>query len=195
LKPIETDRLVIRPFEESDLDAVYRVIWSDSRVAGPFAGRTRPLEETRLWLAAQIWRVTYSQAPGCYAVARRQDGSLIGLYALSIFLAGYLRLECDEPSPFNSLEVELGYAIGSAWQRQGYAVEAGRAMIRHAFEELRIRRLISGADEKANAASHHLAKKLGFRMVRNLHPDWPGMVGVLDNPAIQTADMRSPGRT
>ena len=99
---------------------------------------------------------------------------MIGLFKLSMHLAHFLRLEGDPNPEINKVEVESGYAIGTAYQRCGYATEAGKALVRYAFEHLRLRRLTSGADEKVNAASHYLARKLGFQMVRNLHPDWPG---------------------
>ena len=182
MKPIETDRLVIRPFQMQDLEPIQRVVWDDPAVAVPFAGGTRPLDDTRRWLISRIWQVTRDGAPGYYAVVRKADDSLMGVFTLSMHLAHFLRLEGDPEPQLNNLEVELGYAIGAAYQRNGYATEAGKALIQYAFEDLRLRRLISGADEKTNPASHRLAIKLGFQMVRNLHPKWPGTVGVLYSP-------------
>jgi ribosomal-protein-alanine N-acetyltransferase len=181
MQPIETERLLIRPFEMEDLEAIQEKVWADPAVAGPFAGKTRTIQETRQWLVARIWQVKRDQAPGYYAVVRKADKQLIGLFTLSLRLAHFLRLEGDPESPFHSAEVELGFAIGRRYQCQGYATEAGRCLIDYAFKRLKLRRLTSGADEQKNPASHHLARELGFRMVRNLHPKWPGVVGVLYN--------------
>ena len=183
MKPIETDRLIIRPFEMQDLEPIHEAVWGDPAVAGPFAGKAGSLEETRLWLITCINR---AHAPGYCAVVRKDRQTLIGFFTLSVHLAHYLRLEGEEGSKHNSLEVELGYAIGKAHQRQGFATEAGTALIQYAFEDLKIKRLISGGDPRTNPASHNLARKLGFQMVRNLHPRWPGMVGVLYNPSWVT---------
>jgi ribosomal-protein-alanine N-acetyltransferase len=180
MQPIETERLLMRPFETEDLEAIQEQVWADPAVAGPFAGKMRTIEETRQWLIARIWEGKGDEG-GYYAVVRKADTQLIGLFTLSLFLAHFLRLEGDPPSPFNSLEVELGYAIGRRYQRQGYATEAGRCLIDYAFKHLKLRRLISGADERKNPASYHLAMKLGFQAVRNLHPKWPGMTCVLYN--------------
>jgi ribosomal-protein-alanine N-acetyltransferase len=184
MEPLETERLVIRALEMTDLEPVQQAVWADPKVAVPFGGRTRSLEETRQWLIARIWQVTRDQATGYYAVVRKEDRKLIGVFTLSMFLAHFLRLEGDPDPERNALEVELGYAIGTAYQRRGYATEAGKALIQYAFEKLKLRRLISGAEESANPASYHLARKLGFRMVRNTHPRWAGMVGVLYNPSV-----------
>jgi RimJ/RimL family protein N-acetyltransferase len=167
-----------------DLEAIQQLVWSDPAVAGPFAAKVRPIEETRQWLITRIWRVKRDEAPGCYAVVRKADRQLIGLFTLSLHLAHFLRLEGDPEPQFNHAEVELGYAIGRRYQRQGYATEAGRRLIDYAFRDLKLKRLTGGADEQKNPASYHLGRKLGFQMVRNLHPKWPGMVGVLYNPQV-----------
>lgn len=180
MKPIETERLMIRPFVMADLEIAHKIIWSDPSVAGSYSTGTKNLEETRGWLIHHIWKITLGD-PGSYAVVRKEDGELIGLVALAIFVADFIRFEDDPDPKFNSLEMELGYAFGSSYWGRGYATEACRAMVDYAFRGLRLRRLISGAGEEENPRSYRLARRLGFRIVPNVHPENPGSVGVLDN--------------
>ena len=51
--PLETERLALRPFEERDLDAVYRM-QSDAEVARWLYDDPRTLDETRAHLARKV---------------------------------------------------------------------------------------------------------------------------------------------
>lgn len=62
-------------------------------------------------------------------------------------------------------EGELGYHVYSAYQKQGYAAEAGRAILRYAAEELGLLE-VTLQIEKTNQASICLAEKLGFHRKR-----------------------------
>ncbi len=73
-------------------------------------------------------------------------------------IIGWLRIEISYP-PSNS--AELGYWIGEAYQRRGYAFEAARAAIDFAFSKLHVEAVIAGA-QIANGASHKLLHKIGM---------------------------------
>lgn len=66
--------------------------------------------------------------------------------------------------------VELSYGLGKAWWRQGYAIEAARAMLAHGFaydlDE------ILASIHPDNSGSLAVAKKLGMNHVEDI--DWPG---------------------
>jgi hypothetical protein len=78
------------------------------------------------------------------AVALRDSGQVIGACGLQFYLADFIRTREAPGSPFN-------------------AVEAGRAVIAHAFADLRLPRQMNGAN-KANLPSINLMKRLGFRI-------------------------------
>ena len=59
-------------------------------------------------------------------------------------------------------EIEVVYALSTTVWGHGYATEIGGALLRFAFEELGLRRLVSLIDTD-NAASRHVAHKLGMR--------------------------------
>ncbi|NJM05536.1 GNAT family N-acetyltransferase [Candidatus Gracilibacteria bacterium] len=79
----------------------------------------------------------------------------------------------------------LFWAIAPQHQRCGYATEAARAMIDHAFGQLRIKRLIA-TTEYTNLASQAVMAKVGMRVERNplSTPPWLEIVGVIEHPSL-----------
>jgi RimJ/RimL family protein N-acetyltransferase len=75
------------------------------------------------------------------------------------------------------------------YRGQGYATEAVRTLVDHAFRELRVRRLFATTNRK-NTGSINLMKRIGMRIANNPeHPemDWPegpGVAGVIENKAF-----------
>jgi RimJ/RimL family protein N-acetyltransferase len=96
-------------------------------------------------------------------IARRADGKAIGTALLFKFDEG-------------SNRAELGYALGRAHWRQGYAGEALRALLGHAFGALGIRRVEAEVDP-ANEASNRLLQSLGFVREGFLRERWVGKGG------------------
>ena len=84
---------------------------------------------------------------GIWALTLKENGELIGRAGIS------LREGYGIP--------EVGYVIGKAYQRQGYAKEALSAIIDYAAEEFEMRQFIAFTKEK-NRPSVNLLKSLGF---------------------------------
>ena len=81
-------------------------------------------------------------------IVDRTDGKIIGWLKLDI-------------APGKAPIAELGYWIGEASQRKGFALEAATAMIKAAFSTLNISAIEAGAQTE-NTASHNMLKKLGM---------------------------------
>ena len=160
--PLETDRLVVRAFEENDAPEVARafappeVIWWDQ----PFDA-----EKALAWVSRA--RAEYERSGmGLYAVTTR-DGRLIGDCGLA---PGFI--DGDDV-------VEIGWHLErSAWGR-GYATEAARAVLAHA-QDLGLRRLISLIVPE-NLRSRRVAAKLGMTVDRRVvHAGLPHDLWALD---------------
>jgi ribosomal-protein-alanine N-acetyltransferase len=154
MRTLTTDRLILRPFRPDD-EAIHELVFADPDVAREWAGDTRSLPEMRQWLIHRAWQARHPEDLGLLAVER--DGELLGLVGLQLCVARWLRWR-DAP-PYNPLEVEFSHAFGRAHRGRGYEEEAGAAAIAYAFGDLRLARLVSGADETA--------RRLGFAP----HPD------------------------
>jgi RimJ/RimL family protein N-acetyltransferase len=180
LPRLATQRLLLRPFTRED-EAIHRLVWADPEVAGPFSGgRTKTLEQVREWLVHRHLQAA-EDGLGFWAVVRADDDILLGLVALQPYVPWWIVWEHDPAARHRHVEVELSYALGRPYWGNGYATEAGRALVTYAFETLGLARIAYGVDG-ANTRSVGVMRRLGFRLERNLHPDGAGaVVGVLDN--------------
>lgn len=180
MKTLETERLLLRPFTEEDTD-IHRVVFSDPEVCHYYCCKTRTLEEVRDWLIHRKWQAKSDEELGFLAVVGKQDNQIMGLVALQLCFAPWLVLEEAPQSPFPPLIIELSYALGQAYQKQGYAVEACRALMEYGFKELRLPRLINGVVPE-NEPSVRLVERLGFRREKNLKEGSP--VWIRDNDML-----------
>ena len=179
MRSLITRRLLLRPFTRDD-EGIHRLVYADPEVAVPFGRTTRTLDEVRDWLIHRALQAAEDDL-GFWAVVRTADDNLLGLVALQPYVPWWIVWEHDPQARHHRLEVELSYALGRAHWGQGYATEAGRALIGYAFERLRLPRIAYGVDG-GNLGSVNLMRRLGFRLERNLHPDGAaGVVGILDN--------------
>jgi RimJ/RimL family protein N-acetyltransferase len=154
--PLETERLVLRPFEEGDLDALHKV-HSDEEVARYLYNEpTRSLEETRELLGRKMAGVQLT-AEGQWisaAVIARESRQFVGDVAL------HWVSEQHKTG-------ELGFIFDPEHQGRGYATEAARAFLALAFEGLNLHRVI-GRAEARNVASARVLEKLGMRREAHL---------------------------
>jgi RimJ/RimL family protein N-acetyltransferase len=170
-RSLETKRLLLRPFTMDDVDAAYEVLEGHPDVWKYDPGYARTWEQR----AGIIHQYTIMNAPddvGTLAVTLRESGQLIGYVGLQLYVL---------PSePLATAEVELFYKLGRTYWGQGYAAEACREMIRFAFEEMRLARIVTVTDRR-NEPSIRLLRRLGMTMEEG--PDgWPdSLLGVLHN--------------
>mgnify|MGYP002520380441 FL=1 len=143
---LETKRLLLRPWRESDAQECFRYA-SDPDV-GPIAGWP---PHTCIENSRDIIRTVFS-APETYAVCLK-DGSPIGSIGL--------KLNGSTDMTDRDDECELGYWIGKTFWGQGMIPEASRALLRHAFENLGMRAVWCGYYE-GNEKSKRVQEKLGF---------------------------------
>lgn len=155
IDPITTGRLVIRPFDEGDLDAAYRV--SSDPEARRFTGGVLSRAESDRGLRGHIDRVSQSGL-GARAVVESRSDQMIGYCGLQRFA--------------DTEEIELFYGYAThAWGR-GFATEAAAALVDLGFRCLRTERLVAIVHPE-NLASLRVLEKLGFlRSGTYPHPRW-----------------------
>ena len=141
---LETDRLILRPWRETDAADLYNYA-SDPEV-GPPAGWPphTSIENSRVIIRGVL------SAPDTFAVCLKEDGKPIG----SI---GFHRNDLAEDDD----EYELGYWIGKPFWGRGLIPEASREMLRYAFEDLGMNRIWCGYYD-GNEKSRRVQEKLGF---------------------------------
>ena len=143
---IETERLILRPWQEQDAEALYTYA-SDPEV-GPPAGWP---PHTSVENSREIIKNVLSK-PETYAVCLKA-GKPIG--SIGLHLNGSTDMTDRDD------ECELGYWIGKPYWGQGLIPEASRALLRYAFEELGMRAVWCGYYD-GNEKSRKVQTKLGF---------------------------------
>ncbi len=147
---LTTERLLLRPFRQSDLD-VYAAMGADPETI-QYLGEGRPLGRAASWrLMAMLLGHWDLRGYGMWALEDRVTHEFVGR-------AG---LYCEEEWP----GVEIGWVVRRNRWGAGLATEAARAAARHAFAELDVDHLIS-LIHPDNAASIRVAEKLGARFER-----------------------------
>lgn len=147
---LETERLHLRPFRDSDLD-------------GFLAYRNDPMVALH-----QSWDVPYSREQGIAfldLMQNRQPGEPGEWYQIAIELKETKALigDCvfcrltEDPR-----QAEIGYSLNRQYQGQGYATEAVRRLLNHLFSDLRLHRVRAICDVE-NTASARLLERVGMR--------------------------------
>lgn len=148
---IETSRLQLRLFEQSDVEQLY-LLYSDPEVMRYMRGtRTRDQAEEHIRDFARQYEKTGFTL---WAVDQKTDGQLIGRVGLWL-------LDGTE-------EVELGYLIAKSHWGRGLATEASVACLGFGFRQLALESIAAIAVPE-NGASLRVMKKLGFKFVREDH--------------------------
>ena len=150
MTPLRTERLVLRPFTEDDVEP-FAAINADPDVMRYIGdGSPRTLEQTREGVA-RMTRHWAEYGWGTFAVRLADTGEFIGFTALAV----------PEFLPEILPAVELGWRIGRTHWGRGHAPEAAREAIRFAFDERGMDRLVSCV-HLDNTASARVAEKLGM---------------------------------
>jgi RimJ/RimL family protein N-acetyltransferase len=147
---IESNRLVLRPFEMNDREAVLEY-QSDPEVVRyvPWPVRDASMVEEVLAKAVQQTKLERQGDYLSLALVRQSDGRLVGQMN-----AMYVS-EKDQCG-------EIGYVVNPIFTGQGFATEASRALVSAMFATKRFRRVIAKFDDR-NLASRAVVEKLGFR--------------------------------
>jgi RimJ/RimL family protein N-acetyltransferase len=145
---IETDRLIIRNFILPDGAALFALItqYGSTEYAAydqPWPASAEQIREATQWFAS---------GDHFLAVCLKEPRTFIGLLALNPDATGGRR------------EFNLGYIFNADYHGQGYASEAGRAVLARAFEQLKADRVVAGT-AAANTASCALLERLGLKKI------------------------------
>lgn len=170
MPPIETERLLIRPFVPGDLNDAYRIIDCDcfgSRSPDDGEAQRRRQEWLEWNILGYEQQARLGHPPYGERAVMLKSGALVGVCGLVPSFGPFRRLlDGDEGCTLNSPEVGLFYAIASAHRRQGLAREAAAALVRFAFETLQARRIVA-TTERTNAASLAVMRRLGMTIYTN----------------------------
>ncbi len=143
---LTTERLLLRPFAPSDLEALLRYRRDPEVARYQSWSPDFSEEEARAFLAHVTGHVLGGDHWVNLAVQRRADGAVVGD-------VGLCRI--------GEREAELGFTFDRAYQGQGLAREAVSALLRHAGGALGLSRIVANIDAR-NRRAIQLVTALGF---------------------------------
>jgi RimJ/RimL family protein N-acetyltransferase len=150
---LETDRLLLRPFTEADLDNLYELDSDPEVMRFLTGGRPTPREVIEREVLPRFLQ-SYERCAGYgyWVAVEKSSGEFLGWFGLV-------------PSEEDAGEVKLGYRLRRSVWGNGYGTEGARALIRRAFTDLGVQR-VSATTYQDNLASQRVMEKAGMRLVR-----------------------------
>lgn len=174
---IETERLILRPFQESDLDDFYEYASVDG--VGEMAGwRHHENHEKSKEILDSFIREDKT-----FAICLKHNNKVIG--SLGVEKYG---MEDKLTEFFDYKGRELGYVLSRDYWGRGIMAEAVMAVIDYLFHDLDMDFLTCGY-YLFNSQSKRVQEKCGFKPYRRLEMDTrlgtkePGILNLLANPA------------
>ncbi|MCL2354196.1 MAG: GNAT family N-acetyltransferase [Defluviitaleaceae bacterium] len=149
---IETARLALRPFVESDLDDLYA--YASVKGVGEMAGwpHHKSIEESRKILHM------FMRDKNVLAIFHKCDKKVIGSIGLHPSWA-------NKDDRYKHLKLlELGYALSKDCWGQGIVAEASKVVIDYCFDRLGLE-AIASCHFVENSQSKRVLEKLGFGLV------------------------------
>ena len=145
---LETPRLRLRRLTMRDAQDIYdysrdpevarHVLWEAHRSIG----------EARAYLRFMLRKYRAGE-PASWGIEWRQTGRILGTI-------GYMWIQSENSA------AEVGYSLSRDWWNRGIMTEALEAVLRHAFEELRLNR-VEAIYELENPASGAVMRKCGMK--------------------------------
>lgn len=142
-----TERLILRPWEESDAESLYE--YAKDPLVGPSAGWPA---HTSVENSLEIIRTVLS-ADYTYAVCLKENNRAIGSIGLIPPTQSYAQIL--------NKEIEIGYWIGVPFLGHGYIPEAIKVLQQYAFEDLGCTAMWCGYYD-GNERSKRCQEKCGF---------------------------------
>ena len=153
--PIATERLLLRPFETSDLDALFAIHADEAN-------------------ARYLYNEPRTRAQTEELLERKRAGSAVGAEGEWLSAAAMLRATGELVADVSLLwaselhrQGEIGFIVHPAHHGRGYATEAARPLLAFAFETLGLHR-VYGRLEARNVGSARVLEKLGMRREAHL---------------------------
>lgn len=149
----ETERLHARQWTLDDAEAAH-VMYGDPEVVRYIGNDLREsVDATRELLAMLVERVRgLPEGMGAYPLVHKQHGDIVGVALIKPLPDGDGQRTGD---------IEIGWHLARRHWGNGYATEAGHALLRWGFVELDLP-VLHAVVEEPNAASHAVARRLGM---------------------------------
>ena len=173
---LETERLILRPFEVTDLDDFYE--YASVEGVGEMAGWRH---HESIAKSQEILDI-FIKEDKTFAIVLKENNKVIGSLGIEKYGMEHALTEFD-----GYQGREIGFVLGKDYWGQGLMPEAVSAVVRYLFDELHFDFLLCGYYD-FNKQSKRVQEKCGFKPYRKLKMDTrmgtvePGVLNLLINP-------------
>lgn len=155
MEKITTERLILRPWQDSDVDFVFDLYsrWLVQRFIG---GNEPKVMEHKSEAVERIQRFNSIDHPvnGIWAITRKEDGQAVGTLLLKpIPASGEEPLQPSE-------DIEIGWHLHPDYWGNGFASEAAEGVLAHAFAG-GLNKVVA-VTNPANEASQSVCRRIGM---------------------------------
>jgi RimJ/RimL family protein N-acetyltransferase len=150
LSSFETNRLLIRPRSMVDFE-VCLAMDRDPEVTKYIPGPWHDPEQHERFLTERIQK-SFGAGLGYWSIFPKRQ--------LDKFLGWILLMPYDGMGP----EIEIGWRLSRLAWGKGYATEAARPIVEHAFETVRLSRIVADIDHR-DTLSMRVSEKIGLKFI------------------------------
>lgn len=147
---LETDRLILRPFQDSDLKTF--VAYRSGPEIARYQGWDAPYSEEQGRTFIDEMKHQRPAVPGWWyqlAIELKSCGEMIGDCAFCVLSD-------------STRQAEIGYSLARAYHGNGYAAEAVSRLLDYLFDDLKLHRVRAVCDVE-NVPSSRLLERIGMR--------------------------------
>jgi RimJ/RimL family protein N-acetyltransferase len=202
MKPIVTERLIIREFRPADLGEIYRILDVELKFIDS-KEQDSSITQRKQWLEWTIQgykqnRLLLNPPYGDHAIVLKDSLQLIGACGFVPVLAPlgllpyYRYISGAADTEQNYPEVGIFFAVSSHYQCRGFAHEAASGLIKYGFETLKLQRIV-GITHKYNNPSMAVLKRLGMRIETLPDHKWMQVVGFAENNEEWRSNIKKAG--
>ncbi|GHU82051.1 acetyltransferase [Clostridia bacterium] len=149
---LETQRLIIREYKESDIDAVFAYGGNAENMFYMYIGM-QTYEDEKNFVKETMQNSTKTpRTDYSLLLTEKTTGKVIG--GMGLMLNSELN------------QAELGYVLHKDYWGKGYATEAAKKFVQFGFKTLNLHRIYAKCDSE-NYASYHIMEKLNMRREGN----------------------------
>ena len=154
---IETERLILRPFELSDAEDMFAM--DSNPIVHKYLWQTPSKEIAETIKVIEYLKNQYQENKiGRFATILKKTNEFIGWTGIK-----YIN---DHEENGNTNFYDYGYRLDEKFWNKGYATEASIAWLDHGFKEMKIEKM-NAYTHFENGASNHILQKVGMTFMED----------------------------
>lgn len=161
---LESQRLIYRPFELSDAQALFEMDSNPNVHKYLWQKPTLNIDES-IQIIEMLQKQYKENGIGRFATILKETGEFIGWTGI--------KFVNDHIENGNTNFYDYGYRLNEKFWNQGFATEATRAWLYFGFNEMNINEM-NGYTHAENVVSNHILSKSGFQFIED-YPDKDGI--------------------